>query len=188
MKYVRQSKHGGSKERLYGVWSAMIQRCCNPSHKAYPNHGGRGITVCDEWKEYAAFRAWALRNGGDRDRTAIVRVDLNGPYSPVNCRVVPEAELTWIIRAFGEAKTPGEWVNDRRCVVASVATLRARVRRGWDHLVAVTTPVRHYSGGGPRLARTTTRPTPRAGSRRAAVNVILRANADSPADQPPTET
>lgn len=178
MKYVRRSEHDGSKERLYGVWSAMIQRCHNPSHDAYPTHGGRGITVCETWKEYKAFRAWAKRNGGNRDRTAIVRVDLNGPYSPENCRIVPESELAWIIRAFGEAKTPGEWANDRRCVVTSATTLRARVRRGWNHHDAVTTPVRGYSGGGPRPARTTPRtsgaPTPRQGSRRAAVDVILR--------------
>lgn len=179
MKYVRRSEHDGSKERLYGVWSAMIQRCHNPGHSAYPTHGGRGIVVCDAWKEYKTFRAWAKRNGGNRDRTAIVRVDLNGPYSPENCRIVPESELAWIIRAFGEAKTPGEWANDRRCVVPSATTLRARVRRGWDHNDAVTTPVRGYSGGGPRPARNPsgggTRPAgnPR-GSRRLAVDVILR--------------
>lgn len=144
MKHVRRSSHGQSDNRLYGVWNAMIQRCCNPRHEAYASHGGRGIRVCDEWLEFSAFLTWAEANGGNRPKMSLARTDLSGPYSPANCRFVPESELAWMISAFGETKTPGEWAMDLRCRVPSATTIRARVRRGWDHIHALTTPPRGY--------------------------------------------
>lgn len=38
----------------------MRQRCNNPKNKAYENYGGRGITICKEWDDFAVFREWAL--------------------------------------------------------------------------------------------------------------------------------
>lgn len=42
-------KHGCGKDRLYRIWNAMIQRCCNPRYKQFPSYGGRGITVHQSW-------------------------------------------------------------------------------------------------------------------------------------------
>ena len=55
--------HGGRHERLYGVWMDMRRRCNDPSMKGYQDYGGRGITLCDEWRDYSNFREWALSNG-----------------------------------------------------------------------------------------------------------------------------
>lgn len=76
--------------RLYDVWKHMLGRCNNPNDTSYPNYGGRGIQVCDEWRDYAKFKTWALDNGFDIHKTgqeqSIDRIDVNGNYEPKNCR------------------------------------------------------------------------------------------------------
>ena len=79
-------KHGGEGTRLYRIWKGMRQRCYNPNIKNYANYGGRGITVCDEWRNsFEAFRDWALANGYCDD-LSIDRIDNDKGYSPDNCR------------------------------------------------------------------------------------------------------
>ena len=71
----------------------MKSRCYNPKSTFYKDYGGRGITVCDEWKyDYSTFRDWALRNGYDseaaRGACTIDRINVDGNYCPENCRFV----------------------------------------------------------------------------------------------------
>lgn len=78
--------------RLYRTWIDMKQRCHNPNNKAYPRYGGRGITVCDEWRnDYAAFEAWAISNGY-KDNLTIDKIDNDKGYSPDNCQWITQSE------------------------------------------------------------------------------------------------
>ena len=77
-------KHGMHKHPVYKVWEAMIQRCTNPQNKSFPNYGGRGITVCPEWR--SDFMAFYRDMGPRPDGLTLERVDVDGNYEPSNCR------------------------------------------------------------------------------------------------------
>ena len=77
----------GRKSKVYGIWGSIIQRTLNPNNPYYKNYGGRGINVCQEWRNPLTFIAWANKNGY-RKGLEINRIDNDGDYKPDNCNFV----------------------------------------------------------------------------------------------------
>lgn len=127
-------KHGLRHHRIYKIYMGMKQRCYNKNNHKYPQYGGRGIKICNEW---------SMKNGY-QDDLSIDRIDNNKGYNPENCRW--ESKLTQsrnrrssrIVEIKGEKKTFSEW-----CLLYEINRNTAvdRLRNGWDEVEAITTPV-----------------------------------------------
>lgn len=137
------STHRQSGTRLYQIWNGMHQRTKNPNVERYANYGGRGIKVCQEWERFEPFLDWAFANGYQDDLT-IDRIDVNGDYTPENCRWVSAKQQSRNTRRNhrytyrGQSKTMGEWAEQFKI---KPYTLKYRLKSGWSIEKALETPV-----------------------------------------------
>ena len=136
--------HGQAGKPLYRTWQNMKNRCYNKNVRQYKDYGGRGITVCDEWRNsYSAFEAWARGNGYE-DGLTIDRIDNDGNYCPENCRWVTRDEqqinkrYNHTAEINGVRRTLTEWA---RVYGLKESVVNWRVNNGWDVVQALTTPV-----------------------------------------------
>ena len=83
----------GRKSPLYNKWYKMIDRCYNEKYHSYHRYGGRGITVCDEWRNsFRAFVDWAINHPTFEPGLEIDRRNNNGNYCLENNRFVTQKE------------------------------------------------------------------------------------------------
>ena len=143
---ARLLKHGhtaGGNSRTYRIWANMVSRCTNEKFDSYPYYGGRGIVVCDRWREFTLF----LEDMGEAPAgMSIDRVDSNGPYALENCRWASKTQQAnnhrgnVILNIDSESMTVAQWAL--RDGAAPAKTIYDRIARGWGHKDAVFAPKR----------------------------------------------
>lgn len=144
-KNERARTHNMSKTRIYREWASVKNRCYNSHSKSYKDYGGRGITVCEEWrKSFEAFRDWAFANGYS-DNLTIERIDTNGNYTPKNCKWIPRNEqqgnrrMCYSFDYKGESHNLADW-----CKILNLpyGTIHNRVYKlNWSFEKAICEPV-----------------------------------------------
>ena len=143
--------HGDAHvSRIYEIWKNMRSRCNNANNPAYANYGGRGISICEEWSSYPAFKAWALSHGY-ADNLSIDRIDVNQGYAPENCRWATaktqsnNCRTNHVIEYQGTSYTLSQLAEFANL---PVSTLYNRlITLGWDIDRAVSVPARSKSKG-----------------------------------------
>ncbi len=137
----------GKKSRLYHIWEDMKNRCYNAKNKRYHSYGGRGITVCDEWKnDFKVFYDWAHLNGYSAELT-IDRIDVNGSYEPTNCKWSTQKQqgnnrtTNRRIELNGVVKTVAQWCDYKGM---PYYVLKNRLKRGWSIERALNTPAEKH--------------------------------------------
>lgn len=136
-------EHGMSHTRIHDIWCGINKRCDNPKSSVYKYYGGKGITICNEWRSFQSFYDWSMANGYNDDLT-LDRIDPKGNYEPSNCRWVTMKEqcnnkanchrLTY----NGKTQTLSQWADEYEM---KYSTLYNRViTNNWTIEKALNTP------------------------------------------------
>jgi drug/metabolite transporter superfamily protein YnfA len=154
MSYAQWLRHGhasrknGSQSKTYTAYSSMLARCHNPHVRCYARYGGRGITVCDRWREsfgnFLADMGEIPVHGMQLDR-----IDNSKGYGPENCRWATRKENgrnkrnSRMITAFGQTRTLAEWAE--KCGFRAGAIASRIDRGGWSPERALTVTLRRWN-------------------------------------------
>jgi hypothetical protein len=132
--------HGQSQTALYKIWAGMIQRCTNPNVLAYPDYGGRGITVCEKWQQFEGFAAdMAPRPHG----ATLERIDNDKGYYLDNCQWASRKaqarnrRSSRVLTFNGQSLTVTEWAEQ---LGVKSSLIFVRLDRGWSVERALSTP------------------------------------------------
>lgn len=113
----RRTTHGKRNTRLYRIWANIKDRTSNPNQNRYYCYGAKGVSICDEWKDFQTFYDWAMSNGYS-DELTIDRIDINGNYEPSNCRwatIVQQQNNTsrnHFLTYDGKTQTIAQWSEE----------------------------------------------------------------------------
>jgi hypothetical protein len=140
-------KHGmsthGRRPPEYMIWVNMNRRCGDPTNDHYAGYGGRGITVCDQWRtDFAVF--YADMGPRPSPKYSIDRIDNGAGYSAANCRWATQREQQRNRRSNrpieheGRTQLISDWASEAGM---GTGTLSARLRSGWPMARALATPV-----------------------------------------------
>jgi hypothetical protein len=124
--------HGMSKHRAYRCWARMKNRCENPNAIDFDHYGARGILLCQEWRTFEGF--WTDMGASWARGLTIERDDVDGNYSPSNCRWIPITEQTPNRRDNIMIETPWGAMSAPRAAKRVGVPYRAfiqRVKAGW---------------------------------------------------------
>ncbi len=138
MKRTQYEKHGLSYTPEYIAWACMLDRCANPRNKRFKDYGGRGISVCERWRQ--SFLAF-LEDVGQRpdSKMSLDRIDNSGNYEPGNVRwALPVTQAAnrrtnHPLTIGGITMSVTEWARLRG---VRRGTVYSRIRAGWpeEHL------------------------------------------------------
>lgn len=132
--------HGKCRTLEYITWLNMISRCEYPNRKDFKHYGGRGIRVCDKWRD--SFESF-LADMGPRpfQRASLDRINTDGNYEPGNCRWATQKSQTRnkknnrLLTIGGITKTLADWADEYGI---SARTVWKRLNRGWDPYKSLT--------------------------------------------------
>lgn len=142
---ARVITHKSEFKSEFVAWSHMKERCTSPKNSIYHNYGGRGITVCDRWlRSFENF----LADVGPKPTAVhtLGRINNNGNYEPTNVRWETKLQqannrrTNVFLTHDSETLTVAEW---SRKTGLTRACIECRIRAGWSHSKAITTPVQY---------------------------------------------
>jgi len=138
--------HGMTNTILYHKYHDAKERCYNPNYYRYDRYGGRGIKMCEEWKNsFESFMEWAYSAGYDDTKNGyeqtLDRIDFNGDYEPNNCRWVNMKEQSrnrsntvWI-EYHGEKTTLAEFIEKNGITYSGFVTRKLKKGKSLDEIL-----------------------------------------------------
>lgn len=139
----RNTTHGMSGTRIYEIWQGMIKRCTNKKCQYYHLYGGRGIKVCERWKNFKLF--YEDTYIGYSEGLSIDRFpNKNGDYEPNNFRWATDEEqatnkrVNHVLEYNGKKQTISQWAKE---IGLNQRLIGSRIKRGWTSEMALTLPI-----------------------------------------------
>ncbi len=131
-------KHGMSETKEFTAWIGLLGRCDNKNNSRYASYGGRGVTVCDRWRE-SFTNFYADMGAKPPGAYSLDRIDNDGNYEPGNCRWATDTQQVYNTR---RTAWYGGYTVEQLSNASGIAhkTITCRISRGWTTREAITIP------------------------------------------------